>query len=83
MKLFLAAIKDNAVDAFQPGVFVCRAKGEALRNFSDAINDPNNKQLHHHAADFDLYILGELDDTSGKIDSSPERLARGTDVKQT
>lgn len=81
MKLLLIAIKDNAVDAYQPGVHVVRARGEALRNFADAINDPNNKQLHNHASDFDLYILGELDDQTGIIESKPERLARGTDVK--
>lgn len=77
------AIKDNAVDAFQPGVHVVRAKGEALRNFSDAINDPNNKQLHQHAADFDLWILGELDDQDGTITSNPQRLVRGTEVKNS
>lgn len=83
MKLYLVAIKDNAVDAFQPGVHVVRAKGEALRNFADAINDPNNKQLNQHAADFDLWILGELDDQTGLIETKPERLVRGTEVKQT
>lgn len=81
MKFLLIAIKDNAVDAFQPGIHVVRAKGEAMRNFSDAINDPNNKQLHQHAEDFDLWILGELDDQDGTISGKPTRLTRGTDVK--
>lgn len=84
MKLLLAAVKDNAVDAFQPGIHVVRAKGEALRNFSNAVNDPNpNNVINKHAQDFDLWILGELDDQTGQIDGKPERLARGTDVKNT
>lgn len=81
MKLFLIAVKDTAVDAFQPGVHVVRAKGEAMRNFTDAVNDQNNKQLYNHAEDFELWLLGELDDQDGSIVSKPERLARGQDVK--
>lgn len=83
MKYILVAVKDLAVQAFQPGVHATRARGEALRNFTDAVNDPNNKQLHAHAQDFELWILGELDDETGVIESKPERLARGTDVKQS
>ena len=83
MNFILIAIKDTAVDAFQPGLHVVRARGEAMRNFSDAVNDQNNKQLNHHAEDFELWILGELDDQTGVITSKPERLARGQDVKNT
>nr|AVQ10278.1 nonstructural protein [Gokushovirinae environmental samples] len=83
MNYFLIAVKDTAVDAFQPGVHCVRAKGEAMRNFTDLVNDPQSKQLHNHAADFELWIIGELDDQTGIITSKPERLARGTDVKNT
>lgn len=83
MNFYIVGIKDNAVENFQPGLHVVRAKGEAMRNFTDAVNDPNNKQLSNHAEDFELWILGELDDTTGIITSKPERLARGQDVKQT
>lgn len=83
MNLILVAVKDTAVDAFQPGIHVVRARGEALRNFTDAVNDNNNKALHQHATDFELWILGELDDNTGIITPKPERLARGTDVKQS
>lgn len=82
MELIIVGIKDNAVEVFQPAVHMVRARGEALRNFSDAINDPNNRQMHAHAEDFELWIIGTFDDKDGSIISRPERLARGQDVKR-
>lgn len=81
MILYIVAVKDAAVETFQPGLHVVRAKGEAMRNFADAVNDPNSKQLHNHAEDFELWLLGTLDDETGQITNKQERLARGKDVK--
>lgn len=82
MKLLIIGIKDTAVEYFQPAAHVVRARGEALRNFTDVVNDPQSKHLHNHPQDFELWILGELDDQTGEISGNPERLARGIDVKQ-
>lgn len=81
MNLILIAVKDTAIDAFLPGIHSVRARGEALRNFTDTVNDPNAKQLHHHPEDFELWIVGTFDDQTGTITGTPERLARGKDVK--
>ena len=83
MKYVLVAIKDNAIEAFQP-INSVRARGEAMRAFQDAINDPNNKQLNAHPEDFDLYHVGDFDDQTGTLLAiTPERIMRGTDAKKT
>lgn len=83
MEYIIITVKDNAVEAFQP-VSNVRAKGEAIRSFIDAINNPQNKQLHDHPEDFDLYTVGTYDDQTGNITPhTPERLMRGTDAKRS
>lgn len=81
MKYLLISIKDRAVNAFQPLASV-RAKGEAIRSFQDALNNPQNAQIHAHPDDFDLYLIGTFDDETGKIESNePEQLALGKQLK--
>lgn len=77
----IIAIKDNAVQAFQP-LFNVRSEGEAIRNFMDVINDVNNRQLNKHPSDFDLYILGYFNDDTGQLEATPlpKLLVRGLDV---
>lgn len=84
MKYVLVAIKDNGADYFQP-IAQVRARGEAMRSFTDAVNNPQNQQIHQHPADFDLYLVGYFDDQLGQLEAlaTPERLARGIDVKAT
>lgn len=54
---------DKAVGAhLQP--FFCRSKGEALRSFTEAVNDPKNN-FNRHSADYTLVYLGTYDDNSG------------------
>lgn len=83
MKFTLVAVKDNAVESFQP-VNTVRARGEALRGFIDAVNNPQNQQLHAHPEDFDLYVIGYFDDQTGILErvEQPERIMRGIDAKK-
>lgn len=63
MKLQMFAVLDQAVGAFlQP--FFSRAKGEAIRSFSDAVNDKEH-MFFRHSTDYVLFFLGEFDDSSG------------------
>nr|AVQ10272.1 DNA binding protein VP5 [Gokushovirinae environmental samples] len=65
MKLLVVSIRDVKTDAFmQP--FFTRTKPEAIRAFSDAINDPKS-QFAQHPDDYSLYLLGEFDDSSGAL----------------
>lgn len=59
------------------------AQGQAIREFQDAINDPNNGALNKHPEDFELHKLGTWDDTTGLLErlDAPETLARGQHLK--
>lgn len=82
MILLLVAVKDRAIDAFQP-VQTVRAKGEAIRAFQDAIANPQNNQLHNHPDDFDLYVVGTYNDENGFIENKVEKIADGKTLKLT
>lgn len=85
MKRMIVAIRDRAAVTFgQP--FLVVARGQAIRMFSDAINnsrDPDNA-MFHHPEDFDLYELGEFEDSDGRITPNeiPVQIAVGKDLKQ-
>lgn len=68
MKLQIFAVLDQAVNAFLPP-FHSRAKGEAIRSFSDAVNDKEH-QFFRHSTDYILFHLGEFDDGSGMFSTA-------------
>lgn len=68
------SVLDKAVGTFLPPVFV-RARGEMLRSFMDAVNNPEH-QFARHLDDYVLFYLGEFDDVSGLFrPREPERVA--------
>lgn len=77
--LKIYTVFDAAVQAYgQP--FFCRANGEAIRTFSDAVND-SQSAFFKHPNDFALYALGEFDQSSGAIVAQPPlKLVSATDV---
>lgn len=76
---FCCAIRDSAIDAFGTPVFVV-APGAAVRAFSDEINRKDSA-YGAHPGDFELYLLGEFDDSTGSFNcGSPRPLARGSDL---
>jgi hypothetical protein len=80
MKLYVYSVFDKAVNAYmQP--FFCRSTGEALRSFTDIINDTKTN-FHQHYVDFSLYELGEFDDNTGQFDAFNEtkRIVTGPEV---
>ena len=67
MKLKLFACHDSKAGAFmQP--FFFQATGQAIRAFSDTVNDPKT-QLNRHPADFTLFELGTFDDQTGEVET--------------
>lgn len=65
--LRIFAVYDKAVGAFMAPFFV-RATGEALRTFTDAVNDPQSP-FYKHPADFELFQLGAFDSANGTIEA--------------
>jgi len=76
----IVAVRDRAIDAFGVPIFVANVGG-AIRSFGDEIKrvDPNN-QMNKHPEDYDLYSLGEYDDSTGEFNTKrPEMIAIGKD----
>lgn len=80
MNLKIYTVYDQAVQAFlQP--FFARSHGEAMRNFTDAINDPKTS-LHAHPHDYSLWHSGVFDDGNATITATnpPEKIIDGVEV---
>lgn len=83
MKLQVCAIKDHAADTFG-NVFVVPHTGIAIRNFQDALRNPDSGTMHTHPEDFDLYHIGEYDDSTAQIEAhEPNRIAVGKQLFKT
>jgi len=79
MRMQVFAVFDRAVGAFLPPFF-SRARGEAIRSFTEACNDDKHS-FNKHSADFQLMFLGEFDDASGQFETAdPSRLVSASDV---
>lgn len=72
---FMYTVHDSATAAYlRP--FFARNKGEALRSFSEAVNDPAS-QFAKYPAEFTLFEMGTFDDTLGTFDLHPSALPLG------
>jgi len=59
--------------------FFARTDGEAIRMFSDAINDPKTP-ISAHYADFTLFCVGEFDEQTGVVSPADSKsLGNGVD----
>lgn len=84
MKLKVVAVYDRAADAFGVPNFVA-AIGSAIRGFTDEVNRAaQDNALHNHPEDFDIYELGEYDDSVGRFDLLDDKrlIARAQDLKK-
>jgi hypothetical protein len=77
----VCAIRDRAVDAFNPPLCVAH-QGQAVRGFTDEINrKAADNQLNAHPEDFDLYHLGTFNSETGIFDvGQPRMICVGKDV---
>ena len=83
MKMVICSIRDSAADAYGRPFFL-PSVGVAIRSFTDEVNRPSeDNQIYQHPEDFDLFELGEFDDTSGRstLLDVPKQLALGRMVK--
>lgn len=73
---------DNVANIYKDP-FYPPTKGVALREFQDAVNNPQNGQLFNHPSDFDLFVIGSWDEQTGKLTvlDVPEKLANCASLK--
>jgi len=84
MILFVVCVKDRAADVVNRPFFVPH-RNVAIRDFTDEVNRvAGDNQLNKHPDDFDLYLLGEFDDSRGAfVNNDPQVLVRAKDVLQS
>lgn len=76
------SVKDAKVGAFMAPFFM-RSKGEAIRAFTDLVNDPQS-MVAKHPEDYCLYEIGTWDEELGKILSIPlDSLGLATDFMRS
>lgn len=81
MKLSVFSIYDVKAKIYSRP-FTMVHNGEALRAFSDTVNDPKSGLLHKYPEDYRLFKLAEFDDTIGvytPMVNGPEFIAHATD----
>lgn len=79
MKYLLVSVKDRAADIFNRP-FCARSAAEAVRLFSDAVNDKESP-FNAHPDDYDLYALGEFEEDNGNVTKQEVSvIIRGKDV---
>jgi hypothetical protein len=84
MRQVIISVKDTAAQAFGRPIFV-PAVAVALRGFRDEINRADSTDdLARHSEDFELYQIGEFEDTTGIIEvNEPRLIARAKDLKDS
>jgi len=82
MRQAIVSVKDTAAQAFGRPIFV-PAVAVALRGFRDQVNlVDSTDDLARHPEDFELYQIGEFDDSTGIIEvTEPRLIARAKDLK--
>lgn len=69
MKYPMYCVRDVQVGFNSPMVDI--NDNTATRNFTMAVNDPNNGVMHFSPADYDLYRVGTFDTESGLVEPEP------------
>lgn len=82
MLQYIVSVKDRAAEVFNRPFFVPH-RNVAVRDFTDEVNrSAADNPLNKHPDDFDLYLLGQFDDSNGAFirEGSPTVLVRAKDV---
>lgn len=78
MKLKIYSIKDTKIGFMNP--FYSHNDGTAVRDFTNAANEPNKNVINTNPEDKELWLLGEFDDQTGVITSEVAFKIKAVDV---
>lgn len=73
MKSEVFSIYDSKVALFSSPFFM-RSAAEAVRAFTDTVNNPDTT-IHRHPDDYTLFKLGEFDADAGTFENMPAPLS--------
>lgn len=81
--MLLYSIHDSKSEAFSP-LMSYQARGQAVRDFADQVNNPEIKTLFNHPEDYTLYEVGRFNESEGVVESYTEivNLGAGSSYKQ-
>jgi len=80
MILKIFSILDTKTDAYSKPFF-CLTTGEAIRTFTDAVNDPQSP-FAKHPYDYILFEIGNYDDATAIVSSiTPTNLGNAAEYK--
>lgn len=77
--MFLYSVYDTKSESFSPPM-TNRTKGEAIRAFSDEVNNPNS-MLHKHPEDYVLFEIGAWDNQTGVLEPNQAPISCGTAIE--
>ena len=82
MELKVYSVYDSKTQAYMSPWFA-RSRGEAIRSFTEAVNDPKS-MFHKYPADFTMFELGTWDDQAGTVtlDETKQNIGLATHFKR-
>ncbi len=75
MKQFVFAVYDSKSEMFNQPMFF-KAKGEALRAFTDEANRPDSA-IFKHPGDYTLFLIGDYNIDTGLLTPMPSPISLG------
>lgn len=83
-RVLLCVIYDKKAEEMIGGVFLARTKGEAIRMFSDGVNQAGEQRsvVQLHPEDFQLVQVGLLDRNVCAVEGLYSVLIEGSEVKR-
>ena len=73
------AVYDSKVEAYL-SPFIMQTRGQALRAFTDTVNDPNTN-FFKHPEDYTLFEIGDWDEQSGSYVMHPAKTSLGVAIE--
>lgn len=73
------AVWDAQISSFDQPIFL-RSKGEAIRGFADAANDPKT-YVGKHPQDYTLFEIAEYDRDKGSFQNHPTPISLGLAIE--
>jgi hypothetical protein len=79
MELKVFSVYDSKAGFYGNPIYL-HTKGEALRTWEDAANDPQS-QIGKYPADFTLFEIGEFDNVTGEVAMYESKTSLGTAIE--
>jgi len=82
MKMKIYTVYDSKAETHRLP-FYSRSNGEAIRKFTDVINDSEQNEMSLHSEDYTLYYIAEYDEITGTIvPMQHQSLGKGIEYKK-